>query len=194
MAKFSIKLLPLTGIVILLSAVGFYLVKSEKEYTGDIIADMVDEAVPIEGPRIENFKVSLPDPDKGNIWLIEADRVFAKEKVDGVKVLDKFRLLYQSRDGFDFELEGSNGEYNSEKNEIYLSGDLKGKTSNGYMLYSEQLMIHMKENYIKSDKSVTFVGPFFKMRGKSLFIDLEKETFKILKDVNSTYEKESLIL
>ena len=120
MAKISTKVLPLIGIVILLSAIGFYLVKSEKEYTGDIIADIVDEAISIEGPRIENFKVSLPDPDKGNMWLIEADRVFSKEKGAEVKSLDKFRLKYQSGDGLDFELEGSNGEYNSAKYEINL--------------------------------------------------------------------------
>ena len=104
------------------------------------------------------------------------------------------RLTYQSKDGFYFELEGSSGEYNSVKYELNLSGDLKGKTSNGYMLYAERLMIYVKENNIKTDETVTFIGPFFKMKGKGLLIDLEKEIFKILKNVNSTYDKESLII
>ena len=191
MAKISTKLLPLIGIVILLSAIAFFLIKSEKEDGGDFMAD---ETVPIEGPRIESFKVTLPDPDKGSTWLIEADRIYTKEKVDEVYILDKFKLTYQSKDGFNFELEGSSGVYNSVKDELNLSGDLKGKTSNGYQLYAEHLMIHVKENYIKSAETVTFIGPFFKMRGKGLFIDLEKETFKILTNVNSTYDKESLII
>lgn len=188
MVKLSTKLLPLIGVFLLLSAIGFFLIKSERK---DVAESILDKVVPAEGAGIENFKGTLIDPDKDTVWGLEADKAYQKDKIF---LLEGFRLKFQPKDGLDFELEGKHGEINREKNEINLSGELKGKTHNGYVLYAEQLMIQMKENYLKSDGAVTFIGPFFKITGKGLFLDLEKETFKILKDVNSTFDKESLII
>ena len=51
---------------------------------------------------------------------------------------------------------------------------------------------NITEMEIKSDEIVTFVGPFFRMTGKGLFMDMKKETIEILKDGKSTFDKESL--
>ena len=191
MAKISTKLLPLIGVFLLLSLLAFFLITSGRNDPGELIPD---ETVSTEGPSGENFKVTLPDPDKGTTWRVEADKASLREKDDGTIRLEGLRTIFEQKDGLDFELEGDIGEINSEKNEIYLSGVLKGEISNGYTLYAKQLVIQIKENSIKSDETVTFIGPFFKITGKGLFIDLEKETLKILKDVSSNIDKESLII
>jgi len=79
-----------------------------------------------------------------------------------------------------------------QKNEIYLSGGLKGKTADGYLLYTERITIQQDENCIKSDEVVTVEGPFFRITGKGLFMDLEKKTLEILKDVNSVFDTGAL--
>lgn len=103
-------------------------------------------------------------------------------------------MEFKQKHGFDLELEGNSAKYDEAENEIDLSGEIKGKTSNGYMFYTEHMMVNLKENSLKTDEDVTLIGPFFKGTGKGLFIDLEKETLKILKEVISTFDKESLTI
>ncbi len=188
MAKLPVKLLPLIGVVLLLSVIGFYLMKSEGEHIDETIPD---KAAPTSDISSENFKVTQTDPDKGITWVLEAEEgdYSLKNEVGRFK---KFKIKIHAEDGLDFELEGKNGEYNSSKNEITFSGELEGKTSNDYMVYAEHLLLNGKEGTVKSDDIVTFVGPFFRITGKGLFMDLNRETLKILKDVNSTIDKESL--
>ena len=193
MAKLPIKSLPLIGIVILLSVVGFFLMKSDREDIGEKI---LDEIVPRADISSEKFNVTLNNSDKGTRWTLEADDFSYSEKAneDDIVQLENFRIKFQQKNGLGLELEGKNGEYNSTKKEITLSGELKGKTSNGYVFYTEHVMVQQKENSLKSDGAVAIIGPFFKITGKGLFIDLEKETLKILSDVKSIFDKESLNL
>jgi len=194
MAKFPIKLLPLVGVVLLISAIGFFLVKSERE---DIEELSQEDTVPAADISAKKFNVTQIDSDKGTIWTLEADELSYSEEddEDEIALLERFRLKFQQEDGLDLELEGMNGKYDSKRNEISISGDIKGKTSNGYIFYTEHIMINLKENSLKTDEAVTFVGPFLKKgTGKGLFIDLEKETLEILKDVISIFDKESLTI
>ena len=193
MAKFSIKLLPLVGVVLLLSAIGIFLANPEKE---DVEKSGHDEIVPTADLSSKKFKVTLNDPDKATKWILDADKVGYSDEgdKDEIVLLEMFRVKFQQEHGLDFDLEAKNGVYNRPKGEIKLSGEIKGKTGNGYIFYTEDLLIQQDENCLKTDKSVTLVGPFFKVTGKGLFIDLEKETFKILKDVISIFDKESLTI
>ena len=167
--------------------------KSDREDIGEKI---LDEIVPRADISSEKFNVTLNNSDKGTRWTLEADDFSYSEKAneDDIVQLENFRIKFQQKNGLGLELEGKNGEYNSTKKEITLSGELKGKTSNGYVFYTEHVTVQQKENILKSDGSVTFIGPFFKITGKGLFIDLEKETLKILSDVKSIFDKESLNL
>ena len=188
MAKLTIKLLPLVGVVLLFSAIGFFVVKSEKE---DVEELSHEEMVSKTDISAKKFKVAQPDSDKGITWTLEADEGdYSYENEVGR--FKKFRIKLHTEEGLDFDLEGKNGEFNIEKNELNFSGELKGKTSNRYVVYAEHLLLKGKEGIIKSDEIVTFVGPFFRMTGKGLFMDMKKETLIILKDGKSTFDKESL--
>ena len=189
MARLPIKSLPLIGIVLFLATIVFFLIKSDREETEKIIPD---EKVPKEDISTEKFKVYEPYTDKGITWTLESDEVHYLEKDEEKVLLVGFRFRYQQRDGFYLYLEGKNGEYSNAGNEIILSGEIKGEASNGYTFYTEHLIFQQKENCLKTDESVTLVGPFFKMTGKGLLIDLEKERLKMLKDIFSIFDKESL--
>ncbi|MGD9160672.1 MAG: LPS export ABC transporter periplasmic protein LptC [Desulfobacteraceae bacterium] len=192
MAKLSIKSLPLAGIVFLLAVIGFFLLKSERE---DIKELSHNEIAPTADISAEKLNITQIDPDKDTRWTLGVVKGNYSGKGDENKTarMERFRLKFQQKHGFDLELEGNSAKYNeNDNNKIELSGEIKGKTSNGYMFYTEHMMINLKENILNTDEVVTCVGPFFSGTGKGLFIDLDKETLKILKDVISTFDKESL--
>ena len=189
MAQLPIKSLPLIGIVLLFAAIGFFLVKPDREETEEIIPDEIVQESDI---RTKEFKVYTPYTDKGITWTLEADEVHYSEKDNETALLEGFRFRYQQRDGLGLELEGKNAEYNSTRDEIILSGEIKGKTSDGYIFYTEHLIFQQKESCLRTDEPVTFEGPIFNMTGNGLVIDLEKETIEMLKDIFSIFDKESL--
>jgi LPS export ABC transporter protein LptC len=92
-----------------------------------------------------------------------------------------------------FELKGSKGDYSRDSGEINLWGDLEGFSGNGYRIISEHLMINERLGHVSTEKPVKIFGPFFSVSGKGLIMDLEKESAKILSDVTTTIEQESLI-
>jgi LPS export ABC transporter protein LptC len=186
MARLPKKMLPLIGVVILLSLIGFFLVKPDTRESEKMIPEVT---VPKADISSENFKVTETDPDKGTKLTLEADEgSYSAEKGDEIGSFKGFRLKYQTKEALDFEFEGKSGEFDRTKNEINLSGGLKGKTGDGYLIYTERITIQQNENCIKSDEAVTVEGPFFRITGKGLFMDLEKKTLKILKDVNSVFD------
>ncbi len=191
MAKFPTKSLPLLGIVLLLSVVGFFLLKSEREKTEETV---IEESIPEEGMIIKNFNVTPIVPDKDIKWKLSAGKAYPIENSDEKFLIEKISGKFQSEDGLSFDLTGDSGEYDRSKNEILLSGNITGKGSNGFTVYADQLTVYMNENLIKSDKDVTVVGPSLKITGKGLFIDLKDKTLKILTDVKSIFDKESLNL
>jgi LPS export ABC transporter protein LptC len=190
MARLSNKSLPLIGVVILFAVIGFFLVRTDTEESEKMIPNVT---VPKADISSENFKVTETDPDKGTKLTLEADEgSYSNEKDGEIGSFKGFRLTYQTKETLDFELEGMNGEFDRAKNEINLSGGLKGKTGDGYLIYTERITIQQNENCIKSDEAVTVEGPFFRITGKGLFMDLEKKTLKILKDVNSVFDTEAI--
>lgn len=190
MARLSKKSLPLIGILILLSVVGLFLIKTETDKSEKVAPD---REIPKADISSENFKVTETDPDKGTKLTMEADEGnYSTEKGEEAGRFKGFRLKYQIKDTPAFELEGESGEFDRTKNEINLSGGLKGKTSEGYLIYTERITIQQNENCIKSDEAVTVEGPFFRITGKGLFVDLEKKTLEILEEVNSVFDTEAL--
>ncbi len=190
MARLPKKSLPLIGVVLLLSLIGFFLVKTDK---GESEKEIPEVTVPKADISSENFVITETDPDKGTKLTLEADEgSFSTEKDDEIGRFKGFRLKYQTKEALDFEFEGKSGEINRAKNEINLTGGLKGKTADGYLIYTERITIQLKDNCIKSDEAVTVEGPFFRITGRGLYMDLEKKTLEILKDVNSVFDTGAL--
>jgi LPS export ABC transporter protein LptC len=189
MARLSKKSLPLIGVVFLFAVIGFFLVKTDTEEPEKKIPKVT---IPKADISSENFKVTETDPDKGTKLTLEADEGSYSLEDEGSGRFKRFSLKYQTNNVLDFELEGASGEIDRAKNEINLTGGLKGKTGDGYIIYTERITIKQKENCIKSDEAVIVEGPFFRITGKGLYMNLEKKTLKILKDVNSIFDTGAL--
>jgi LPS export ABC transporter protein LptC len=184
MARLSKKSLPLIGAVLLLSLIGFFFVKTDK---GGSEKEIQEVKVPKADFSSEYINITETDPDKGTKLTLEADEGEGNRDSE-IGRFKGFRLKYQIKDTPAFELEGESGEIDRVKNEINLSGGLKGKTAEGYLIFTERITIQQDENCIKSDEAITVEGPFFRITGKGLFMDMEKKTLKILKDVKSVFD------
>ena len=173
----------------MLAAVAFYLVRSGKEFIQD---PLIRGVMSGEGVKLKDIQYTQDDPDKGLKWVLNAGEVRFSEDRKSIFFKD-FHLKVIPENRPFFELKGRKGDYLRDSGEINLWGDLEGFSGNGYRIVTEHLMINEKLGHVSTDEPVKVFGPFFSVSGKGLIMDLEKESAKILSDVTTTIEQESLI-
>jgi LPS export ABC transporter protein LptC len=180
---------PLIGLGLVLAAVAFYLVRSGKEF---IQGPLFMEAMSGEGVKLRDIQYSQDDPDKELKWVLNAGEVRFSEDRKSIFFKD-FHLKVIPENRPFFELKGNKGDYSRDSGEINLWGDLEGFSGNGYRIVTEHLMINERLGHVSTEEPVKIFGPFFSVSGKGLLMDLEKESAKVLSDVTTTIEQESLI-
>ena len=190
MKNFTIKYWPITGIVLLLMVICFYLIKSRQEIVDDLVlSDIVLE----EGIKLENTLIIQNNPEEGAKWMLDAEEV--KFSKDSQQISFKsFKLKLGSENSPFIELEGREGEYDKESNKINLRGDLNAKTENGYRIITEHIIYRQKEGCLNTEEPVKIIGPFFSIAGKGLHLNLEKQNLTIISDVTTLIDRESLVL
>jgi len=182
------KYWPLMAIGALLTVVSFYLAKPGKE----IVQGPVEEDIaPKEGLKLKDIHYTQDDPEARIKWVLDAKEVTFSEDRNFI-IFHDFRLEVVPEDRPWFRLKGEKGEYSRDSGDMKLWGNLEGSSQNGYRIATELIRINEKEGHVKTDKPVKIFGPFFSVKGRGLFIDLEKESVKVLSDVTTTIFKESL--
>ncbi len=188
MGNFLRRQWPLIGLGILLALVAFYLIKSE-----EVLQEaFLKEIIPTEGIKLNDIHYAQDDPDKGVTWSLDAKEVRFSGDKNSIFFND-FRLRVEPEDRPFFELKGKRGDYSRDSGEINLWGYLEVFSGNGFRLTTEDILINEKSGQLSTNKPVKICGPFFSMEGRGLFVDLKKGTFKILSDVTTILNKESLI-
>jgi LPS export ABC transporter protein LptC len=179
---------PLIAIVALLVVVSFYLTKPGKKIVQEPVAE---DIAPKEGLKLKDIHYTQDDPDARIKWTMDAKEVIFSEDRNFI-VFHDFRLEVAPEDKPWFKLNGQKGEYYRDSGDMTLWGNLVGWSENGYRINTELIHINEKQGYMKTDKPVKIFGPFFSVKGRGLFMDLEKESVEILSDVTTTIFKESL--
>ncbi len=179
---------PLIGFGILLTLAGSYLMKSKKEVVRDTF---FEEITPGEGIKLKEIHYAQHNPDKGVSWNLQANELRSSGDKKSI-FFNEFRLRVAPQGRPFFELKGKSGNYSRDSGEINLLGDLEILSENGFRLTTADVLINEKSGELSTDKPVKISGPFFSMKGRGLFVDFEKETLKILSDVTTTLNKESL--
>ena len=182
------KQLPLLGLGILLAVVATYLVKSDKKVVRETV---FEELLPEEGLVIKGFQYNQENPDKGITWVLDAGEMRSSGDNNLIS-FHQFRLKLKAKNRPSFDLKGEQGNYSRDSGEIILQGNLEGISGDGYKLVTDQILINEKSGQVQTERPVKISGPFFSIEGLGLFIDLEKETLKILSDVTSTLKPEHL--
>ena len=141
-----------------------------------------------------DHKIHIQDnPEEGAKWVLDANEVRFSEDRQHISFND-FHLKLEPENSIFIELVGNSGDYDKASNEINLRGNLKGNTGNGYNIFTGHILYKQKDGYLKTDDLVEIKGPFFSVKGKGLFVNLANETIKIMKDVVTSIEGESLVL
>ncbi|MEE9609745.1 MAG: LPS export ABC transporter periplasmic protein LptC [Desulfatiglandales bacterium] len=181
---------PLIGIGVLLIVVSLYLIHARKEIGGaSLLTDLVSE----EGLSLKDIHYTQNNPDEGMKWILDAKEVkFSKDRT--FFSFRNFRLKLEPENRPRVELQGKRGDYNKKSGEINLHGDLQGHTDNGYSIFTEHMVYKEKEGYLKTDQPVKIFGPFFSVAGRGLYFNPEKETLRIISDVTTHINKDSLNL
>ncbi len=190
MTRFFKKHWPLLAIAILLLVVGLYIIGAQKEIMkASLPSDIVGE----EGLKLKNVSYSQDDPNQGMRWTLDAKEVkFSKDKTF-ISFKD-FRLKLRPLNRPTVELEGKRGDYDRNSGEINLNGNLQAYTDNGYRITTEHILYNEKEGYLKTEKPVRILGPFFSVAGRGLYYNPEKETLRIFSDVTTRITRESWTL
>ncbi|UCF84174.1 MAG: LPS export ABC transporter periplasmic protein LptC [Desulfobacteraceae bacterium] len=181
---------PLLGIGILLLVLSLYIIRSQKPTMKE---SLPPDAVTQEGLKLENISYTQNDPDEGMKWILDAKEVrFSKDKT--FFSFRNFRLKLQAENRPRVELEGKRGDYDKNSGEINLRGDLRGHTDNGYRIITDHILYKEKEGYFKTDEPVKIFGPFFSVAGRGLYFNPEKEILRIISDVTTRINRDSLVL
>jgi len=176
---------PLIGLSVLLAMVSFYLIRSRNDL---IEISALKDIIPGEGLKLKEIHYMDDNPDKGLKWDLDAGEVrFSGDKKS--MFFNEFRLSLESENRPWFKLKGNEGSYSRDSGEIHLSGNLEGLSENGYSIITEHILINEKSGQLSAQGAVKIRGPYLSVEGKGLFVDLEKETLKVLSDVTTTVEK-----
>jgi LPS export ABC transporter protein LptC len=188
MKGFIRKQWPLLGLCILLVVVALYLVKSDKKA---IRETLFEEILPDEGLVIKGFQYNQENPDKGIKWALDAEEMRSSSDNNLISFHD-FLLTVKSENRPSFELKGEKGDYSRDSGKINLRGNLYGASSDGYRIVTSQILINENTGLLNTDGHVKIFGPFFSIEGQGLIIDVENETIKILSNVTSVINEDSI--
>ena len=184
---------PLVGLGVLVVLVSFYIIKSGIETSpGPVQREGAKEIPSKEEIILKDIHYTQDDPDKGFKWVVDAKEVKSSGDKSIVSFYD-FRLRVEPENQPFLELKGKRAEYNKKSSEISLWGGLEGSSGNGYRFATERMVINEKKRNLSTDEFVEISGPYFKVTGRGLFVDFEKQTLKILSEAITILNKERFI-
>jgi len=177
---------PLIGLVILAVTVVFFIIKAGWWVIQEPI---LKEVMSGEGLKLKDIHYTHDDPDDKIKWVLDATEV----RFSGDRKFFSFRdfsLKIEPEERPHFELKGKKGDYSRESGKINLWGNLRGKTGNGYRIFTEHLLFMEKKGKLSTEKPVKIIGPFFSITGRGLLAELDQEVLKILDDVTTVVKEE----
>jgi len=178
---------PLLGLGALLLVVAFYLAKSGKGLvrTTALLKDMVSA----EGLKLKDIHYRQDDTEDKVRWVLDAEEVQFSEDKKVIRFYG-FDLKVEPEGRPGFKLSGKRGTYFKESKKIELWGELKGFYGSRYQIFTEYLLISDNLGRLSTEEPVKVSGPFFTVKGRGLFADLNDETLKILSDVTTTLKEQ----
>lgn len=79
-----------------------------------------------------------------------------------------------------YDVSGKEGRYDSKQEIIYLTGDVAGRSADGYTLKTESLKYNLKTETAETEDRVEIRGDGLEIDGVGMLADFRKETFTVL--------------
>ena len=142
---------------------------------------------------MRNIHYAQNDPDEGVRWILDAEEGSMSKDMRYIS-LKNFQFSLEPESGVAIKIRGKSGDYDNRSNTIHLRGDLHGSTEDGYEIITQHIMLNQKEAYLKTDEPVQIIGPFFSVKGKGLFLDMNLKVLRILSEVTMVIDGEAVAL
>jgi LPS export ABC transporter protein LptC len=180
MARIPLKYLPIAGIILLLCTIGYFFVKTGyKGVNSAILKEVLSEA----GLTGKGFHYS-----QGNL-VIDAEKGDYSQDKQRISFDNVVAEIKPNNSPYTMEVKGNKADYDTNTKVMKLSGNLMGYSNNGYKIFTEYLIYEQKEGILRTNEPIRITGPFFSLSGKGLVLNTEKETFEIISDVTTLFEK-----
>jgi len=183
MKKVPVVMWPIVGIFFLLVIVAFFLFKVE--HLG-MVSSKTPNLIPGESLKISDIKYSQDYKDGGGKWELRAKEGHFFDN-DQFMALNDVLLKLDSFNKTSYTIKGNEGNYFRKSGTIILKGDVLGVSATGYRIETSLLTYRQKDNQVETDKHVKIIGPFFRVKGNGLYIDLSKKKFVVKRNVCTTF-------
>ncbi len=183
MKKIPIIMWPIAGIFFLLMIAAFFLFKVPRLI---MVSSTTSNFIPVESHKISDIKYSQNYENGEGKWELKAKEAHFLDKSQIVTLRDVF-LKLDSLKKNTFTIKGNEGDYFRESGKIILKGDVIGRSANGYQIETSLLIYRQKDESVETDEPVRVIGPFFRVKGDGLYIDLKRKRFTVKKNVCTTF-------
>lgn len=182
MKRTHIIMFPIIGILLLLMIVAFFLFKVPHLA---MVSLKAPDLIPGESLKINDIEYSQDYKNGEGKWELKAKEAHILHKSEIVALKDVF-LKLDSVEKNSFTIKGNEGDYFRESGKIILKGDVIGRSANGYQIETSLLIYRQKDESVETDQPIRVVGPFFRVEGDGLYIDLKTKKFMVKENVCTT--------
>jgi len=183
MKKVPVAMWPIVGIFFLLVIVGYFLFKVP--HFG-MVSSKISNLIPGESLKISDIKYSQDYKDGEGKWELRAKEGHFFDN-DQILALKDVLLKLDSFKKTSYTIKGNEGDYFRKSGKIILKGDVLGRSANGYQIQTNLLIYRQEDNEVETDEHIKVIGPFFRVKGDGLYIDLNKKKFMVKKNVCTTF-------
>lgn len=174
---------PIGGIIFLLVIVGFFLLRVP--HLG-MVPSKISSLIPGESLKISDIRYSQDYKDGDGKWeLIAKEGTFFDN--DQILALKDVLLRLDSFKKTSYTIKGNQGDYFRKSGKIILKGDVLGSSTTGYQIQTNLLIYSQEENEVETDEHIKVIGPFFRVKGDGLYINLDEKKFMVKKNVCTTF-------
>jgi LPS export ABC transporter protein LptC len=182
MKKIPTIIWPIGGIFLLLMIAGFFLFKTPKLV---MVSSTTSNLIPGESLKVSDIKYSQDYKNGEGKWELKAKEAHFFDETQLVALKDVL-LTFDSFKRNSFTIKGNEGEYFRKTGKIILKGDVTGSSTNGYQIETGLLIYRPKDESMETDEPIRVIGPFFRVRGDGLYVDLKREKFMVKSNVCTT--------
>jgi len=183
MKKIPVVMWPIVGIFFLLVIVAFFLFKVP--HLG-MVSSKTPNLIPGESLKISDIKYSQDYRNGEGKWELRAKEGHFFDN-DQILALKDVLLKLDSFNKTSYTIKGNEGNYFRKSGEIILKGDVLGISATGYQIETSLLIYRQEDNEVETDEPIKVIGPFFRVKGDGLYIDLSKKKFMVKKNVCTTF-------
>lgn len=182
MKKVPIIIWPIVGICILLSIVAFFILRVSHI---PMVSLTTPTLIPGESLKISDVKYNNDYENGQGGWELIAKEAHLFDTTQIVSLKDVVLKLDSLKDN-SYTIKGDEGNYCRKTEEIVLKGNVVGRSERGYQIETTLLIYRQKDGSIVTDKPILLNGPFFRVKGDSLYLDLTSNRFKVKRNVYTT--------